>query len=268
MHHLVTVARPADDPTAELLVDDLWAAGAVGVEEIGSSIRAAFVDDGLARKAAKRHQGRVETVDDRTGLDAWRSHAGDYRAGPFHVRPPWIDGQVPADAIELVIDPGHAFGSGSHPTTRLMLAALAEHVRAGDRVVDLGTGSGVLAVAAARLGAEVLGIDIDPAAATAVAENAAANGVADLVRVLIADIAAIDPTPADVVLLNVTIDIHEAIADAVRRIDPTILIVAGVLDGAQAERVATLYGRVATATATDDGWAVLVFDRGRDDGPS
>ncbi|MGB0500885.1 MAG: SDR family NAD(P)-dependent oxidoreductase, partial [Acidimicrobiales bacterium] len=172
MHHLVTIVRPDDDSTTELLVDALWRAGAVGVEEIDRSIRAAFTVTATATSVALRHGGRVEDVADTTGLDSWRDHAADYRAGRFHVRPPWIGPDSSSRFIDLVIDPGHAFGSGSHPTTRLMLTALAEHIGPGDRVVDLGTGSGILAIAAARLGADVLGIELDVRDRTAMVDAA------------------------------------------------------------------------------------------------
>ena len=266
MHHLVTIVRPDDDSTTELLVDALWRAGAVGVEEIDRSIRAAFTDTATATSVALRHGGRVEDVADTTGLDSWRDHAADYRAGRFHVRPPWIGPDSSSRFIDLVIDPGHAFGSGSHPTTRLMLTALAEHVGPGDRVVDLGTGSGILAIAAARLGADVLGVDLDPAAAPAVQTNATANGVCERIDVRIGDISDIgDDERFDAALLNVTIDIHESVAPAVERLDVPVLIVAGILDGEQAERAARLHGQSPTERLSEDGWVALVFDRGRGD---
>ena len=266
MHHLVTIVRPDDDSTTELLVDALWRAGAVGVEEIDRSIRAAFTDTANATSVALRHGGRVEDVADTTGLDSWRDHATDYRAGRFHARPPWIGPDFSSRFIDLVIDPGHAFGSGSHPTTRLMLTALAEHIGPGDRVVDLGTGSGILAIAAARLGADVLGIDLDPAAAPAVQTNATANGVGERVDVRTGDISDIgDDERFDVALLNVTIDIHESVAPAVERLDVPVLIVAGILDGEQAERAARLHGQSPTERLSEDGWVALVFDRGRGD---
>jgi ribosomal protein L11 methyltransferase len=266
VHHLVTIVRPDDASTTELLVDALWRAGAVGVEEIDRSIRAAFTDTATATSVALRHGGRVEDVADTTGLDSWRDHAADYQAGRFHVRPPWIGPDSSSRFIDLVIDPGHAFGSGSHPTTRLMLTALAEHVGPGDRVVDLGTGSGILAIAAARLGADVLGIDLDPAAAPAVQTNATANGVGERVDVRTGDISDIgDDERFDVALLNVTIDIHESVAPAVERLDVPVLIVAGILDGEQAERAARLHGQSPTERLSEDGWVALVFDRGRGD---
>jgi ribosomal protein L11 methyltransferase len=268
VHHLVTIVRPDDDSITELLVDELWRAGAVGVEEIDRSIRAAFTDTATATSVALRHGGRAEDVADTTGLDSWRDHAADYRAGRFHVRPPWIDPDSTGRFVDLVIDPGHAFGSGSHPTTRLMLTAFAEHIGPGDRVVDLGTGSGILAIAAARLGADVIGIDLDPAAAPAAQANAMANGVRERVDVRIGDISDIsdigNDEPFDVALLNVTIDIHESVAPAVERLDVPVLIVAGILDGEQAERAARLHGRNSTERLSEDGWVALVFDRGRD----
>ena len=243
MHHLVTIVRPDDDSTTELLVDALWRAGAVGVEEIDRSIRAAFTDTATATSVALRHGGRVEDVVDTTGLDSWRDHAADYRAGRFHVRPPWIGPDSFSRFIDLVIDPGMPSAAAVTPT-RLMLTALAEHVGPGDRVVDLGTGSGILAIAVARLGADVLGIDLDPAAAPAVQTNATANGVGERVDVRTGDISDIgDDERFDVALLNVTIAIHEAVAPAVERLDVPVLIVAGTLDGEQAERAARLHGR-------------------------
>ncbi|MEK9999907.1 MAG: 50S ribosomal protein L11 methyltransferase, partial [Acidimicrobiaceae bacterium] len=137
-----------------------------------------------------------------------------------------------------------------------------------DRVVDLGTGSGILAIAAARLGADVIGIDLDPAAAPAVRANAIANGVRERVEVRIGDISDIGNDESfDVALLNVTIDIHESVAPAVERLDVPLLIVAGILDGEQAERAARLHGRVPTDRLGEDGWVALVFDRGRNSAP-
>lgn len=261
MHHLVTIARPDDQAAVEVAIDGFWIAGAVGVEELGATIRAAFTDAETAGRVAADHDGAVESVDDTTGLDEWRDHAESYRAGAFHLRPPWHP--EADDGIDLVVDPGHAFGSGSHPTTRLVLAALDQVIRPGDHVLDLGTGSGVLAIAAAMLGATVDAVDIDPAAQPAVVANAAANDVADRITVHIGDIAELDLDRADVVLLNVTIDIHEFVAETVRAFDADRLVIAGVLAGEQAERAARLHGRTPTATTVEGEWASLVFDHGR-----
>lgn len=261
MHHLVTIARPDDPAAVEVAIDGFWIAGAVGVEELGDAIRAAFTDADTAGRVATEHGGSVESVDDTTGLDEWRDHAESYRAGAFHLRPPWHP--ATDDGLDLVIDPGHAFGSGSHPTTRLVLATLDQIVRPGDHVLDLGTGSGVLAVAAAMLGATVDAVDIDPASRPAIAANAAVNDVADRITVHIGDVAELDLDPADVVLLNVTIDIHELVAEAVRAIDADRLVIAGVLAGEQAERAARLHDRLPVASSVEGEWTALVFDHGR-----
>ena len=91
--------------------------------------------------------------------------------------PSWHTAPDPA-AINIALDPGMAFGTGSHPTTRLCLQWLCDHVRGGDTVLDYGTGSGILAIAAAKLGAaRVVGVDIDDAALTAAQDNARRNDV-------------------------------------------------------------------------------------------
>lgn len=105
-------------------------------------------------------------------------------------------------AVIVRLDPGLAFGTGTHATTAMCLAWLDEHVRGGELAVDYGCGSGVLAVAAAKLGArECYAYDIDPQALTATADNAAANQVAERVRIVEADAAL--PTGADILLANI-----------------------------------------------------------------
>src|SRR5918995_3498951 len=111
---------------------------------------------------------------------AGRARAGQVEGGARLVgRPPWVRPSPRASGrIELVIDPGRAFGSGAHPSTRLALAALERSLVDDARVLDAGCGSGVLAIAALRLGASrATGIDVDPAALDATRRNAAGNGV-------------------------------------------------------------------------------------------
>ncbi len=100
------------------------------------------------------------------------------------VTPPHVDATIAPGLIPVRIDAGRAFGAGDHPTTQLCLRALERHSRPGDTVLDLGTGTGILAIAAAKLGAgSVLAVDTDPEAVRVARENSAANGVAGLVRV-------------------------------------------------------------------------------------
>jgi len=113
--------------------------------------------------------------------EAWKTHYHPVRLGRnILIRPRWIEVETTPDDIVLSLDPGMAFGTGTHPTTQLCLEALEDMVSHGIRVLDLGSGSGILSVAAAKLGAvEVLAVDNDPIAATASTENAEYNQVSE-----------------------------------------------------------------------------------------
>jgi ribosomal protein L11 methyltransferase len=122
--------------------------------------------------------GRIEIVGDKD----WVRHTQS-QFEPIHITeriwivPSWHANPDP-QAINIILDPGLAFGSGSHPTTQLCAAWLAQRVRPGDSVIDYGCGSGILAIIAARLGAgRIFGVDIDPVAVTTAHENALANKV-------------------------------------------------------------------------------------------
>ena len=120
----------------------------------------------------------TEVADD--WADRWKAFHRPVDVGPLRVRPPWEPPREDAE-IDLVIDPGQAFGTGGHHTTRLCLELLLglNRTHPPGEFVDLGCGSGVLGIAAARLGwSPVLGVDFDPLAVTATAENAEVNGVA------------------------------------------------------------------------------------------
>ena len=111
----------------------------------------------------------------------WRSFFGPVWATPrMVVHPSWIPVEILKDQISLVIDPKMAFGTGGHESTQLCLQVLEDTLCTGDRCLDLGTGSGLLAIAAVRLGAaHVLAVDIDHRAVANARENAACNGIAD-----------------------------------------------------------------------------------------
>ena len=143
--------------------------------------------------------------------EAWKRFHRPIAVGPLWVGPPW---ETPDPAlIPVVVDPGQAFGTGAHPTTRLCL----DHLIAHDPValVDLGCGSGVLSIAGAKLGyAPVTALDLDEAALEAARANAEVNGVELDVR--LADVLA-DPLPeADVVLANIALELVEEVAGRLR----------------------------------------------------
>jgi ribosomal protein L11 methyltransferase len=117
--------------------------------------------------------------------NAWKAHYSVHRVGRrVSVKAPWHEADPSPDEVVVELDPGMAFGTGLHPSTQLCMIALEDELAPGDRILDVGIGSGVLAVAAAMLGASAVdGVDIEPVAIRAARENASRNGVATIVRV-------------------------------------------------------------------------------------
>ncbi|HVL99251.1 MAG TPA: 50S ribosomal protein L11 methyltransferase [Egibacteraceae bacterium] len=137
------------------------------------------------RPAALPVPGRWEPVPDEDWGESWKARLGPVRVGDLVVTPPW---HATGAGNEIVVTPGQAFGTGHHETTAGCLATLQALRLEGARVLDVGTGSGVLAIAAARLGAaSVVAVDVDPLAVAAATANAAANDVAVDVRAGSAD---------------------------------------------------------------------------------
>jgi ribosomal protein L11 methyltransferase len=134
------------------------------------------------------HLGRIRAVGELTvtkrseedWATAWKEHYRPLRASNrFVIRPPWFEAEPSGNEIVLVLDPGMAFGTGMHPTTRLSLYQVEQHVTNGQSVFDVGTGSGILAVAAARLGASPIdAVDIDPMSVRVATTNLELNGLA------------------------------------------------------------------------------------------
>ena len=124
----------------------------------------------------------VRPIDDADWLEAWKASVTPIRIGAFLVRPTWSDARDDG-AITLTLDPGMAFGTGLHPTTQQCLEALSQLRLEGVRVLDVGTGSGILAIAAAKRGArEIVAVDTDPLAVRAATENAKGNDLSVDVR--------------------------------------------------------------------------------------
>jgi ribosomal protein L11 methyltransferase len=188
-----------------------------------------------------------------------RFHAPLLVGGRLWVRPPWEEPPVRPGVIDLVIDPGQAFGTGAHPTTRMCLELLLELEPRGS-FVDLGCGSGVLAIAAAKLGFEpVVAIDSDRAAVEAALANARGNGVA-LERVERTNLREELPPLADVVAANLTRSLLLRMAEQIRE-PPRALIVAGVLDDEAAEVARAFAPMCDRRLLTDGGWAALLLAR-------
>jgi ribosomal protein L11 methyltransferase len=170
--------------------------------------------------------------------------------------PTWHDAPDP-NAICIRLDPGLAFGTGSHPTTRLCLAWLAEHLGGGESLLDYGCGSGILAIAAARLGARpVVGVDIDPQAVAAARDNAARN--ATEVRFLLPE--ALADGSYDVLVANILTNPLKALMPLLAaRVRPGGRIVLSGILAAQAEEVMAVYAAAFAMLRAGEaeGWVLL-----------
>ncbi len=200
---------------------------------------------------------RVEPVPETDWVRATQAQFEPIRiSSRLWIVPSW---HVPPDpqALNIVVDPGLAFGTGSHPTTRLCLQWLEANVRGGESVLDYGCGSGILAIAAAKLGAaDVAGIDIDADAVRAARANAAANGV----TARFAGTDAPTPPPADLVVANILASPLKVLAPllAAQTRSGGRIVLAGLLE-AQADEVAAAYAPWFDMAVFDraEGWAAL-----------
>jgi ribosomal protein L11 methyltransferase len=283
-HWSVVVARvlPDDaDPVSGLM----WEAGVAGVEErrcpgeelvelrAGVPTEHAAAVAAALRGAGERLRGGTDVVvvpvEGDADVDRWRDHARPWRAGGRFVvvpawqeRPDWIG----ADDVVLDIDPGRAFGSGAHPTTRMCLTELERLVGPELAVADIGCGSGVLAVAAARRGAvRVAAIDVDPEAVRATTENAERNGVEHAVCATGAPASSLEPAAYDVVVANIGVGTLVELAPTLGRAvgaEGTIVL-SGFLC-CQADVVLAAFeaeGFALAGTLADDDWRTLLLRR-------
>jgi ribosomal protein L11 methyltransferase len=216
--------------------------------ETGEGLELAAYTDAGGEERLWAAFGRVSASGVATDWETrWRAFHRPVEVGPLWVGPPWEEG--PADGVVVVIDPGRAFGTGGHPTTRLCLELLLALERGS--LVDVGCGSGVLAIAAASLGFDpVVALDHDPAAVDATDRNAKANGAKlDLRRV---DALAHDLPRADCAVVNVSASFVREIAGRLRTRD---LIASGYLESEPPE----LPGFRHRERRAEDGWAADLF---------
>ena len=283
----LTVAVPPD--ASEGLTNFVWELGALGVVEEESSpgrwrLRAFFPEsadtDALAKSvdlylAALESLGfaaaggpAMTEVADTDWTQAWRAHFAPVPIGRrLLVAPPW-DAAPPADGrVVLTLEPGRAFGTGQHGTTAGCLELLETIVERAQptRAIDLGTGSGILAIAAARLGVpHVLAIDSDPDAVTAASANVERNELRERVTCEGADAAALDAEPAPLVLANLLAAAHRALAPCYARLVATggTLVAGGCLDAEADDVVAALaaHGFRRVDARSIEGWTSLAFE--------
>ncbi len=208
-------------------------------------------------RALRCQRTRCIPIADEDWVRRTQSQFGPIEIAPdFFIVPTWSD-PPRADALVLRLDPGLAFGTGSHPTTRLCLRWLRDHLRGDESVLDYGCGSGILAIAAAKLGAaRVVGVDVDPQAMRASTSNATMNSVD--ARFVMPD--ALGNDRFDVVVANILTNPLIMLAPALcaRVADGGTIALSGVLAG-QADDVRAAYDPWFTLAAVraDEGWILL-----------
>ena len=256
----------------ELAADELWSLGVVAIEERATAegdvieLWTSLGDDTDELAVALRSlrwTWRFEDVDESV-TDTWRLHAQPtWIAADLVVYPSWLPAPDFGDALAIGIEPGATFGMGDHPTTVLSLRALREVVRHGQRVLDVGCGSGVLAIAACLFGAaRADAIDISPASVPTTIHNAEWNGVADRVEVSTTPVAEIDET-YDVVVANILAPtLIDLAADLQRSLAPGgTLIISGILAARHQHVLDALVPLKVVAGAELDGWTALTLTR-------
>ena len=236
-----------------------WDTGPVAVPTARALLRAWFSPElaNTAREAVLARWGAAATftqVVEEDWANAWK--AGFSRLvidERLAVAPPWE--ALPGD---LQIEPGMAFGTGDHPTTRACLEAVARFARPGERCLDVGSGTGVLALAAARLGMEAVGIDVDPDAIRAANENAALNGIS----------VAFSNTPLsalggqwELVVANLFAEVLVALAPELQRVTGRRLVLAGILAD-RAHLLEAAFPELRLSTRIQEGdWVHMVWER-------
>lgn len=204
---------------------------------------------------------RTRIVQDTTWANAWKARARRIGIGALVIQPSWMKESVPGRVV-VRVDAGMAFGSGEHPSTRLCLRAIERHVRRDATVIDVGTGSGILAIAAAKLGAaRVVAIDNDPTAIDVARANVRANRVARQVQVARSDGLARVRARADLITANLTADtLGPILADVRRCLGPGGRFIAAGFGAARVRDVRLQLARAAlrvTATEQLRGWCAV-----------
>jgi ribosomal protein L11 methyltransferase len=272
----LSITVPVED--LDLASGVLWDAGAAGVEERAADddddreLRAGLLDGSVAAVISQLRSDwvcSIEPVDADEGLDAWREFAQAWRAGSrLVILPAWLEAPdwCRDGDVVLPIEPGRTFGSGSHATTRMCLAELELLIHEGDAVADIGCGSGVLAIAAVRLGAaHAVGVDTQSEAIAVSFANAEACGVGGHVEFLEGSMELLGDRRFDVVVANIAASVLLALVDP---LDAAVaatgaLVLSGVLDE-QVPELLDLFGShgfVLASTAAEDDWRALVLRR-------
>ena len=206
----------------------------------------------------------LKTVADEDWENSWKEYFHTEKVGErIVISPPWEDYAAKENEVVIKIDPGAAFGTGQHPTTALALRALEKCVDNMKNVVDIGTGSGVLSIAAKKLGAKnVNAYDYDPVAVRIAKENAALNGMEDM-KIAVSDLFQNVEGKADIIVANIIADIILKLLPEIpeRLNDGGIFIVGGIIDERLDEvlKAAENIGLNTMEVNHDKGWSLVIM---------
>ena len=208
------------------------------------------------------------TVRDEDWADNWKAYFHPEKVGGMLViKPTWEDYEASPDDIVIELDPGSAFGTGTHPTTAMCLRELETLVKGGMRIFDVGTGSGVLSIAAAKLGAtDVTAMDYDKVAVDVAAENIRQNGVEDVVKTGVSDILKSFDGKADLIVANIIADIIIMLFDELDEhlAEGGRLLASGIISERLADvtEACLAHGFVVDKVKEEKGWVAMTISRG------
>jgi ribosomal protein L11 methyltransferase len=256
----ITLTASANE--RDSLIADLWEAGTTGITETDDWVRAFFEPASDARAIVERFREYapvLERVEDHDWVAESRRQWQPFPVGErFYLVPDWRDDPAPCGRIRLRIHAGLACGTGTHPATQLCLRAMERHVRDGMSVIDVGTGSGILAEAARLLGADpVLACDIDPDAAGVARQNLAESIFH--VPVFAGSVRSVRSTAVDAVLANLNLATLQTIkADLCRIVRKDGILVLSGFPEEESPLVTALFARPVREALEQDGWACLI----------
>ena len=207
-------------------------------------------------------QSKGLTLKEEDWETAWKAYFKPIHIGKhFLIKPTWEQAELRPGDVVLELDPGMAFGTGTHPTTTLCLRTLEDIIKPGQTVFDLGTGSGILAIAAAKLGAKVEAVDLDSVAIKVAQENVTLNQVNDRVRVSRGDLGTVLVGQADVVIANIIADVILMLLPDLKRIlhQKGEFLASGIIDNRADEVEAALKetGFEVVERVEDSGWILF-----------